>query len=170
MAQTLIGTNFTAATFATATNSTPVMGGGTGFTVGARASAHNGKEYVFVQSNTAIAAYDIVAIPSDTFIAVRLTTATSAASEELGVAQFGLASGEYGWVQTKGAGKVKVLGLAAKSVKLYSTTTDGSLDDATGSNYEVFGIQVLSTNPSSTATAMSAFISYPKVRILPGVA
>jgi hypothetical protein len=43
------------------------------------------------------------------------------------------------------------------------------LDDATASNYEVRGVQILSTNPSATATAMSAFISWPKVRILPGV-
>jgi hypothetical protein len=170
MAQTLIGTNFTAATFATATSTFPVQGGGTGFTVGSRAAAHNGKEYVFVQSNSAVSAFDVVTIPTDTYVAATFSTTVAAASEMIGVAQFALASGEYGWVQTYGACKVKVLGLAAKSVTLYSTTTGGTLDDATGSNYQVTGIQILSTNPSSTATAMSAFISYPKVRILPGVA
>ena len=166
---TLIGTNFTATTFATATNTTPVLGGGKGFSVGTRAEDNNGKQYIFCQVNTAVAAYDVVYIPSDTFIAAGLTTATSAASEAIGVAQYALASGDYGWIQIYGACKVKALGACAKSVTLYSTTTAGSLDDATASNYEVRSIQLLSTNPSATASAMSAFISYPKVRILPGV-
>ena len=166
---TLIGTNFSAATFATATNTMPVAGGGKGFTVGVRATDYNGKEYVFVKADSAVAAYDMVHIPSDTFVAAGLTTALSAASEELGIAQFALASGEYGWVQVKGACKLKTLGSCAKAVKLYSTTTAGSLDDATASNYEIFGVQILSTNPSATASAMSAFISYPKVVIRPGV-
>ena len=74
-----------------------------------------------------------------------------------------MTSGDYGWVQIYGACKVKVLGLAAKTSLLYSTTTGGQLDDATASNYQVANLQILSTNPSSTATAMSAFISYPTV-------
>lgn len=168
MGQTLIGTNFGAVTFTTATNTTPVLGGGKGFSVGARATDYNGKEYVFVQANSAIAAFDVVTIPSDTFVAADFSTTVAAASEMIGVAQYALASGDYGWVQIYGACKVKVLGLCAKAVTLYSTTTGGTLDDATASNYEVRGIQILSTNPSSTATAMSAFISWPKVRILPG--
>jgi hypothetical protein len=165
---TLIGVNLTAATYATATNSGPILGGGKSFTVGATAE-NAGKEYMFVQSNSAVAAYDMVHIPSDTFVAAGLTTALSAASQALGVAQFALASGEYGWVQTYGACKLKVLGACAKDVKLYSTTTAGSLDDATASNYEIFGVQILSTNPSATATAMSAFISWPRAIIRPGV-
>ena len=166
---TLIGTNFSAVTFATATSTMPVQGGGKGFSVGTRGEDYNGKQYVFCQVNSAVAAYDIVHIPSDTFVAAGLTTSVSAASEALGVAQYALASGDYGWIQIYGACKLKVLGSCAKSVTLYSTTTAGSLDDATASNYEVGGVQILSTNPSATASAMSAFISYPKVRILPGV-
>ena len=169
MSQTLIGVNVSDVTFATATNTTPVAAGGKGFTVGARAALHNGKEYVFVQANSAVAAFNIAALDSETGVITALQTSTSAASEELAVPQFAFASGDYGWALVRGAGKVKVLGACAKSVTLYSTTTAGSLDDATASNYEVRGIQILSTNPSATATAMSAFISWPKVRILPGV-
>ena len=166
---TLIGTQFTAVTFTTATSTTPILGGGKGFSVGARAQGQDGKQYVFCQVNSAVAAYDMVHIPSDTFVAAGLTTALSAASQAIGVAQYALASGDYGWIQTYGACKLKVLGACATAVKLYSTTTAGSLDDATASNYEIFGCQILSTNPSSTATAMSAFISWPKAVIRPGV-
>ena len=166
---TLIGTNFGAVSFATATNTTPVLGGGKGFSVGTRATDYNGKEYVFVQANSAVTAFDMVHVPSDTFIVASLTTALSAASEGLAVAQYALASGDYGWVQIYGACKLKTLGSCAKAVKLYSTTTAGNLDDATASNYEVFGVSILSTNPSATASAMSAFISWPKIVIRPGV-
>ncbi len=168
---TLIGTNFGAATFATATNTTPVLGGGKGFSIGMRTRDDStGKEYVFVQANSAVAKGDVVHVPSDTFVAAGLTTALSAASEGIGVANFAFTSGDYGWVQIYGATGVKVLGLCAKSVLLYSTTTAGSLDDATASNYQITGIQILSTNPSSTATVMSAFLAYPKVLIRPGTA
>lgn len=167
---TLIGPNFTAVAYATATNTTPVQGGGRGFTVGTRVTdGSTGKEYVFVQANSAVAAYDFVHIPSDTFVIAGLTTALSAASDALGVANCAFASGDYGWVQVYGATKIKTLGSCAKAVKLYSTTTAGSLDDATASNYEIFGATILSTNPSATASAMSAFISWPKVVIRPGV-
>lgn len=167
---TLIGTQFASVTYATATNTTPVLGGGKGFSVGTRATDYNGKEYVFAQSASAISQYAVVAIPSDTYIAAGLTTATSAASEIIGVAPVALASGEYGWIQLYGATKVNVAGSCAKSVLLYSTTNAGVVDDATASNYQVTGVQILSTNPSATATSMSAFIAWPKVLIRPGVA
>lgn len=166
---TLIGTSFGAVVHATATNSTPVQGGGKGFSVGMRASDYNGKEYVYAQANSAVAQYDVVHIPSDTYVAAGLTTALSAASELIAVAPIAVASGEYAWFQIYGATKVSVAGSCLKAVTLYSTTTAGRVDDATASNYEIRGIQILSTNPSATATTMSAFLAWPKVRILPGV-
>ncbi len=160
---TLIGTNFGAVSYATATNTTPVLGGGKGFSVGTRASDYNGKEYVFVQSASAIAAFDMVTVASDTGIAAGLSTTTATTSETIGVAQYALASGDYGWVQIYGSARTKVLGLCAKSINLWTTATAGSLDDATASTYMVMGVQLLSTNPSSTATALTAFLSYPQV-------
>jgi hypothetical protein len=159
----LIGTDFTAVTMATATNTTPVQGGGKGFTVGTRAKAHNGKEYVFVQANSAVAQYDVVTVASDTGVAAGLSTTTATTAETIGVAQFALASGDYGWVQIYGASRTKVLGACAKSINLWTTATAGSLDDATASTYLVMGVQLLSTNPSATATALTAFLSYPQV-------
>jgi hypothetical protein len=164
MSQTLIGTHF-GYTISTA----EMINSGRGFTLGSIAAGPDGKTYRYVQSASAIAAYDVVHVPSDTNIAAGLTTALSAASEVIGVAPVAIASGAYGWVQTYGATKVSVAGSCAKAVTLYSTTTAGRLDDATASNYQITGIQILSTNPSATATTMSAFVAFPKVRILPGV-
>lgn len=162
--QTLIGTHF-GSTIATA----DFKASARGFTVGARAAAHNGDVYQYVQSASAVAASDFVTIDSSTGVAAGLTTALSAASEALGVATVAIASGEYGWIKVYGRATVSVAGSCAKSVTLYSTTSAGRLDDATASNYEIRGVQLLSTNPTASATVMSAFLHFPKVRILPGV-
>lgn len=167
---TLIGSILNASTYATATSTTPVLGGGKGFSVGTRIKDYNGKEYVFIQAGKDSSAFDVLSIPSDTYVSDKFSTTIAAASEIIGVAQYAMTSGDYGWVQIYGACKVKTLGSCAKAVLLYSTTTGGSLDDATASNYQVTGVQLLSTNPSATASAMSAFISYPKVLIRPGTA
>lgn len=165
MGQTLIGTRIGTVNSTTEN----VAGQGKGFRLGTRIVSHDGKIWAYVQCNSAVAKGDVVNVPSGTNIAVGLTTATSAASETIGVAPTAFASGDYGWVQVYGRCVVSVLGSCVKDVTLYSTTTAGNLDDATASNYQVTGIQLLSTNPTASATQMSAFLSWPKVRILPGV-
>lgn len=169
---TLIGTQFTVgASYATATNTTPALGGGKGFTVGTRAQDYNGKEYVFVQSASAIAAYDVVNIPHDgSFIAAGLTTTTAPTGQAIGVAPAALASGDYGWVQIYGNARISVLGSAAKGINLWTTSTAGALDDATASNYQVQGLVILSTNPTASATNMEGFLSFPTINYRAGTA
>jgi hypothetical protein len=136
---------------------------GKGFRLGQRVQTQDGKQYVYAKNASSNAIYDVVNVNASTWAITGLTTATSGASEIVGVLPAAIASDEYGWVQIVGRTKVKVLGLAAKNFTLWSTTTAGSLDDATASNYMIQGINLLSTNPSSTATALSAFISHPSV-------
>lgn len=169
---TLIGTQFTVgASYATATSTTPVLGGGKGFSVGTRATDYNGREYVFVQSASAIAQYDVVGIPHDgSFIAAGLTTTLAPSAQEVGVAPAALASGDYGWVQVKGNARISVLGSAVKNIALWTTSTAGAMDDATASNYLVMGLQILSTNPTASATNMEGFLNYPTVLLRPGTA
>jgi hypothetical protein len=143
---------------------------GTGFKLGQRVQTQDGKEFVYAKNASSNAIYSVVNVDASSFTLTGLTTATSGASEIVGVLPVAIATDEYGWVQIYGRTKVKVLGLAAKSIALWSTTTAGSLDDATASTYMVQGINLLSTNPSSTATALSAFICYPAVLKRPGTA
>lgn len=165
MSQTLIGTKVDAV-IATA-NHIPE---GRGFAVGTRVTLYNGKSYIYVQSASAIAQYNVVALNLASGIAAAVSTTTAPADQAVGVAQVAIASGEYGWVQTYGRGKVKVLGLCVKNINLWTTATAGSLDDATASTYMVQGINLLSTNPSSTATALSAFIANPSILLRAGTA
>lgn len=134
---------------------------GKGFKLGQRIQTHDGKEFIYAKNASSNAAYSLVSVNASTFAIVGLTTALSGASEILGVLPVAIASDEYGWVQIYGRTKMKVLGSCVKNIALFSTTTAGSLDDATASNYRIEGINLLSTNPSATATALSAFISYP---------
>ena len=142
---------------------------GKGFKLGQRVQVQ-GKEYIYAKNASSNAAWRMVNVNASTFAITGLTTALSAASEIIGVLPAAIASDEYGWVQIYGRGKLQVLGLAVKNIALFSTTTAGSLDDATASNFRIEGINLLSTNPSSTATALSAFIAYPAVLRRAGVA
>ena len=136
---------------------------GKGFRLGQRVKTLDGKEYIYAKNASSNAAWRMVTVNASTFAISGLTTALSANSEILGVLPAAIASDEYGWVQIYGRGKLQVLGAAVKNIALFSTTTAGALDDATASNYRIEGINLLSTNPSATATALSAFIAYPAV-------
>lgn len=89
----------------------------------------------FVQANGAIAQYAAVKIDNDGQAVELTTTVTGTEPTSVGIAQVAAADNEYLWVfrgMGGGAGKgIKVL-LAqdcAQDVKLYTTATDGTLDD-----------------------------------------
>ncbi len=161
---TLIGTHFgdviTTANF---------ISSGKGFRKGDIAQFNN-KFYVYGQPATAIAQYDVVSVNASTGLVAGLTTTNAPAAEHVGVAPVAIASGEYGWVQITGRTKVKVAGADVKNINQWTTSTAGTLDDATASTYLVLGINLLSTNPSATATALSAFLVWPHVLYRAGTA
>lgn len=136
---------------------------GKAFKLGSRVQTHDGKQYVWCKNLSSNAIYSVGTIDGSNYNFVGLTTTTAASAELIGVLQVAMASDEYGWVQVAGRTKVKVLGLCAKNINLWTTSTAGSLDDATASTYMVQGINLLSTNPSSTATALSAFLVNPQI-------
>ena len=135
---------------------------GKGFKLGQRVQTNDGKMFVYAKNASSNAIYSIVNVDAN-FAITGLTTATSGASEIVGVLPVAIASDEYGWVQIYGRTKLRVLGSCVKNITLWSTTTAGAVDDATASNYQIQNINLLSTNPSATATALSAFIAHPSV-------
>ena len=135
---------------------------GKGFKLGQRVQTNDGKMFVYAKNASSNAIYSLVNVDAN-FAITGLTTATSGASEIVGILPVAIASDEYGWVQIYGRTKLRVLGSCVKTITLWSTTTAGAVDDATASNYQIQNINLLSTNPSSTATALSAFIAHPGV-------
>lgn len=138
----------------TDTQSTPVLN------VGTFVNLDDGGQAVYVRAASNISQFNAVLIPS-TNIATNATSARSAATKRLGVAQVSIASGDYGWVQVGGKLRVNVLVSCNPAVPLYTTTTEGALDDATVSGALVSGIVTEVT--ASAASAITAVAAYTMV-------
>lgn len=112
---------------------------------------------VYVKAASAISQYNAVLIPN-TNIAVNATTARAADTKRVGFAQVSIASGYYGWVQLGGKVRVNVSASCLPAVALYTTTTEGRLDDATVSGALVAGVVTeLTASATSAMTAVAAF-------------
>ena len=112
---------------------------------------------VYVQAASNISQYNAVLIPN-TNIATNATTARSANTKRVGFAQVSIASGQYGWVQLGGKVRVNVSASCLPAVALYTTTTEGVLDDATVSGALVAGVVTeLTASATSAMTAVAAY-------------
>jgi len=112
---------------------------------------------VYVQAASNISQYNAVLIPN-TNIATNATTARSASTKRVGFAQVSIASGQYGWVQLGGKVRVNVSASCLPAVALYTTTTEGVLDDATVSGALVAGVVTeLTASATSAMTAVAAY-------------
>lgn len=125
--------------------------------VGTVVSLDDGGFAVYVRAASAISQYNAVLIPN-TNIATNATTARSADTKRVGFAQVSIASGDYGWVQLGGKVRVNVSASCLPGVALYTTTTEGRLDDATVSGALVAGVVTeLTASATSAMTAVAAF-------------
>ncbi len=117
-------------------------------------------EWVYGQANGAISQYSVVKIDNDGQLS-QLTTAISGDEPtRVGIAQVALADNEYGWVWVgcgggSGSGiKVTALANCAVDVKLYTTTTAGSIDDT--ATDLIVGLTIV-TAPGGSAAAVECY-------------
>jgi hypothetical protein len=133
------------------------------FGLGDRISQHDGKEFVFLQASSAVAANDVVVWTAGVFTAAALTTANGLRGLNLGVAPALVNSGEYFWAQVKGNISTNVLALCVANVRLNTTATAGKIDDdGTATTKQVQGIYITATNGASTA-AVNAILNDPVI-------
>ena len=132
--------------------------------VGTVVTLDDGGMAVYVQAASNIAQYNAVAIPN-TNIATNATTARVAETKRIGFAQVSIASGNYGWVHLGGKVRVNVSASCLPAVALYTTTTEGRLDDATVSGALVAGVVTELT--ASATSAMTAVAAYSMVIPVP---
>lgn len=91
--------------------------------------------YQYVHAAGSIAQYNLVTMDADFEAADGTTTTSGARPTRCGVAQIAFADNDYGWVpigpfpESKGF-KVNAAASCAANVKLYTTATDGVVDDA----------------------------------------
>ena len=135
----------------TDTQSSPAVNVGTVVTL------DDGGMAVYVRAASAIAQYNAVLIPNSN-IATNATTARAADTKRVGFAQVSIASGDYGWVHLGGKVRVNVSASCLPAVALYTTSTEGRLDDATVSGALVAGVVTeLTASATSAMTAVAAF-------------
>ena len=125
--------------------------------VGTVVTLDDGGMAVYVRAASAISQYNAVCIPN-TNIATNATTARVADTKRVGFAQVSIASGDYGWVHLGGKVRVNVSASCLPAVALYTTSTEGRLDDATVSGALVAGVVTeLTASAVSAMTAVAAF-------------
>lgn len=122
---------------------------GTPFLPGERVFSANGAEFMFVLAGSAITVNQAVGITPVTCSAAPLTKALADAGAEFAVAPVAIASGYYGWVQTKGAASVTLKNSCLPNVALYTTASAGMLDDTSASQTRVYGVRAQVTSTSS---------------------
>ena len=129
------------------------------FPLGTTVKTNDGGEAVYVQAASGVAQYNAVAI-GDGYTVVNLTTAQatdgSGYGKEVAFAQTSIASSSYAWVQKSGRPIGKLAANCADKVILFTTSTAGTLDDATVSAAYVVG--VVSKTTISNATAVTLMV------------
>lgn len=136
--------------------------------IGTRVNTNGNGEAVYVLAGGTINQYDWVGIDG-AGSATALTATTIATKPTIGVAQVAIASGSYGWVQTKGGnsadaavrGNVKTAG---KDVPLYATATAGYVDDAVFSSIAtgvIQGAKAIISMDSSVGTSTTVMLQWP---------
>lgn len=128
------------------------------FAVGTQVTATDGGLFQYVNTLSAVAAYNAVVI-DDAGNASNATTTNAASYKMVGVAQISIAVSCYGWVQRQGKMSVNVAANCQDFVALFTTSTPGVLDDVTVSECLVLGLNTYSS--TVTASNVSALGAAP---------
>ena len=129
-------------------------------TPGQRLKDHRGYEYAFIRANNAnITAHHTCVIQGNGLTARLTTTTTADVGRLCGIAFVAIPHNSYGWLCIWGAGLINVAASCTADNHLYTTTTAGRLDDATG-QARITNIG-LTSNRGGTAGNQNAIWHYP---------
>lgn len=92
------------------------------------------------------------------------TPGVAGPGSRVAVAMGAMATGDAGWFQIYGKGRLRISSAAAKGTQLNSTGTGGELDDdATAGSEVINGVVLLTTAPGGSSTSSDAVLNYPSV-------
>jgi hypothetical protein len=131
------------------------------FSLGTIVHTNDGGMYEYCRARSEVSQFAAVAIFEGNSIRMLETSIANDAgsAKKVGFAQVSIASGYYGWVARMGKVKCALLDDCADNVPLFTTSTAGSLDDATVSNCLVLGTYLPVT--ASIATALTVLANLP---------
>lgn len=135
------------------------------FALGQCVMGNDGTEWIYAQCATgsSIAAYDYVTIDENFTASTGSKTAVDD-GHRIALAQWAFTTAQYGWFAIAGTGanvKVNVLVACALDVPLYTSGTDGKLDDASTSQTKIDGI-VAYSSATATTTPVTVIARYMK--------
>ena len=129
-------------------------------TPGQRMMDHRGYEFTFIRANNANITARHTCVIQNNGTTARLTTTTTAdVGRPCGIAFVAIPHNSLGWLCIWGAGQINVAASCAADAHLYTTTTAGRLDDATG-QARITNIG-LTTNRGNSAGNQNAIWHYP---------
>jgi len=157
------GINVTA-TFTPATSTTPYpYADNPPFPAGTQATGTDGTQWVFSKASAAIALGDVVTL-TNAYAATGITTTNGAFGNLIGVAPVAIASGSYGWIQTKGkVASLRVKASCLPNAQLATTATAGAIDDATTSGGKKLNGIIITATAGATSTVKSGTLDSPLV-------
>jgi hypothetical protein len=116
-------------------------------------STVDGKVFMYVRANAAVIAYAAVSI-DENFDATELTHTLAQTGMPIGVnGASALADNEYAYVQVEGPSRVAVVQNPAVDIALYTTATDGVLDDAVTTAQTLINGIMLTAQAGTTAAS-----------------
>lgn len=126
------------------------------FAVGTVRCGSDNSKWVYVQADASCAQYAALSL-NQSGKAVPLTTTNSSSSKKVAFAQVAMVSGSYYWAAEEGQDiKVNLAANCADYVQLYTTSTNGVLDDAIVSGSEIQGVVAITSVSNATAATIIA--------------
>ena len=120
--------------------------------------------YVCFQANGAIASAGACVQLGGNWQGSPVTTNSATRSRSLCFAQAAFADDEYGWGLVFGQGLVLVNAQAAAGAQLYTTGSDGRLDDA-ATAIHIGGVELTAARGGGVGTAMG-MVTWPRVDLI----
>ena len=134
------------------------------FTLGQHASGNQDTMWVYVQMNGAATTGMICTMNTGPTATPAITAAAlTAANAQIGFAQTAFASGDYGWLCTRGNNVyIRVSGTTSLSGVLYVATTSGVLHTTSASSTLAGVALIANTSATATNQAVLGNLTWPK--------
>lgn len=127
------------------------------FPVGLMVDADNGGKYQYCWANSSIITQYAAVLITTSSKLLNATTALAVSIKPVGFAQVSIGLSSYGWVARSGFNiRVKVAANCASGAQLYTTATEGVLDDALVTAGVVLGVNTLTSISTATNTDIIA--------------
>jgi hypothetical protein len=125
-------------------------------------------EWVYVNAAVALTTGSVVVVNSSgTAALLNGTLSTTSTGKQIAFSQGVFAASDYGWVARRGNGiYVLVSSVSTVSVILYNSDSSGTLTTTTATN-TIAGISLITASSTGVATAVPAFVSWPRLVTAP---